>query len=156
MNHQKKIIIGSILIAIFVLVVSMSSWYVWNEMYFVDVCSCAVPLPVLIPVLSSIGLLTGTLLYYIFSPNKASPDKKSVDRHSILKLLNGAEREILNTLIEKGGELSQTAIGKETGLSKVVVFRSLEKFRLKGIIKKESKGKTNMIVLDDGIMGIFR
>ena len=156
MQHSKKIIVGAMLIVIFVIIVSISSWYVWNEMYFGDVCSCAVPLPILIPVLASVGLLTGTLVYYIFSPNNADGKKSQVDRRSALRLLNGTERDIMNVLIENGGEVTQSKIGKETGLSKVVVFRSLDRLRSRGIISKEGKGKTNIIRLDDDIMNVFR
>ena len=152
MDHPKKIITGSLLIIIFVLIVSMSSWYVWNEMYFGDVCSCALPLPILIPVLASIGLLVGTLVYYIFSPGF---ERESVRKETILKLLNETEGKIIESLIENSGELSQTRITSMTGLSKVNVFRSLEKLVSKGIVEKEKKGKTNTIRLAEDIMKVF-
>ena len=148
MNHPKKIVIGSLIIVIFVLLVSMSSWYVWNEIYFGDVCSCAFPPPILITVLASIGLLVGTLTYYIFSP---SFEKAPVCREAILKLFDPDERGIILTLINAGGEASQASIGKSTGLSKVKVFRYLEKLIAKGILEKERYGKTNTIRMSDDL-----
>ena len=152
MEHPKKIITGALLIAIFVLVVSVSSWYVWNEMYFGDVCSCAIPLPILIPVLASVGLLTGTLVYYMFSPQF---EKRRVDKDIILRMLNKSEKAVVNAIIEGGGEISQARIGQATGLSKVSVFRSLERLKQRGIIEKESMGKTNSVRLAGDIMGMI-
>jgi len=152
MDHPKKVIIGAILIVIFVLVVTLSSWYVWNEMYFGDVCSCAIPLPILIPVLASIGMLTGTLVYYIFSPRF---ERNPVPKDSIMKMFNAKERNLMNIILENGGKISQARIGHETGLSKVNVFRSLEKLKERGVIEKESRGKTNIIKLSEDVMKIF-
>jgi hypothetical protein len=152
MEYPKKLMTGSMVIVIFVLVVSLSSWYVWNEIYFGDVCSCAVPLPILIPVLASIGLLVGTLLYYMFSPTF---EKAPVCREAILKLLDPVEREIVSCLIESGGEASQASIGKSTGMSKVRVFRCLEKLVVRGIVEKESHGKTNMVRLSQDLKGLM-
>ncbi len=151
MEHQKKIIAGSIIIAIFVLLVSISSWYVWNEIYFGNVCSCAVPLPILLPLLASIGLLVGTLVYYTFSPNPGRPDMTPA-----LAFLNSPEMELVKALAENSGELSQARLSSLTGLSKVSTFRALEKLRERGVIEKERKGKTNMIKLSKGISSLFR
>jgi len=153
MEHPKKIIAGSLLIVIFVLIVSITSWYVQNIIYSGDICSCAVPLPVLIQVLASIGMLVGTLVYYIFSPRF---EKSPVEKDSVLKLLNETESKIVDTLINNNGELSQAKISSLTGLSKVKVFRSLEKLVSRDIVKKEKKGKTNVIRLAEDIMKMFK
>ena len=68
MKGPKKIVSGSILITIFVLIVSLTSLYVQAEIQQGSVCTCIIPLPVLIPILASIGMLVGTLVYYLFSP----------------------------------------------------------------------------------------
>lgn len=152
MSQQKKIIAGSLMIAIFVLIVAISAWYVQNEIYFGDVCSCAIPLPIIIPVLASVGLLTGTLFYYMLSPKS---EKRHVDRNAALRMLNGAERKLVKAILEHSGEVSQASLGKETGMTKVGVFRSLEKLKERGIIEKTSTGKTNSIRLSKDIMDIF-
>ena len=152
MEHPKKVIVGSMVITIFVLVVTLSSWYVWNVIYFGDVCSCVIPLPILIPVLASIGLLVGTLVYYMFSPNF---DKAPLCKEAILKLLEAGEREIISVLIDSGGRASQTSLGKSTGMSKVKVFRLLEKLVSRGIVEKESHGKTNMIMLSEDLKDLL-
>ncbi|MHA1852955.1 MAG: helix-turn-helix transcriptional regulator [Candidatus Heimdallarchaeaceae archaeon] len=148
MESPKKIISLSLILAIFVLVVSLSSWYVQMEIISGDVCSCAIPLPVLIPILASIGLLTGTLIYYVYSPKF---DKAEINSNLILKFFQGDERAVIDVLLKNGGKLSQAKIVSSTGLSKVKVFRILERLKSRGLIEKESKGKTNMIRLSEDI-----
>ncbi len=144
MEHSKKVITGAMVIVIFVLIVSMSSWYVWNEIYFGDICSCALPLPILIPVLASVGLLAGTVIYYIFSP-----DGKGRPGGDPLVLMEPDERAIMKVIISNGGKVPQSRIVEETGLSKVKVFRTIEKLKRREIICKEKFGKTNNIKLCD-------
>ena len=152
MDHSKKIIVASLFIVIFVLVVTFSSWYVWNEIYFGDVCSCAVPLPILLPVVASIGLLTGTVTYYLFSPRF---EKTLTNKEAVFKMLNSTEAKILKFIVDNNFEVSQAKIVQETGISKVNVFRCLEKLKRREIINKESVGKTNMVKLSDDIKAIF-
>jgi len=152
MRHSKKIIGGSLVIAIFVLIVSLTSWYVQLQIEAGTICSCAIPLPILIPFVSSIGLLVGTLVYYMYSPE--SKDKK-IERDSVLKFLDPPEREIMDAILDNNGEVSQARIVSETGIPKVRVFRSLERLRAKGIIMKERFGKTNLIKLPDDVRKIF-
>ncbi|RLI98150.1 MAG: hypothetical protein DRO99_01435 [Candidatus Aenigmatarchaeota archaeon] len=152
MEHPKKIITSSIVIVIFVLLVTLSSWYVWSEIYFGNVCSCTIPLPMLIPVLASIGLLTGTLFYYIMSPKNGT---KKINRAILLKMLDKKEAAIVDALLDNRGEITQSAVGSLTGLSKVNVFRTAERLARKGMIEKEQHGKTNMLRLSGEIMDAF-
>jgi uncharacterized membrane protein len=153
MQHQKKVIIIAMLVVIFVLLVSMSSWYVQLLIESGTVCSCAIPLPILFPIIASIGLLIGTLIYYMFSPGN---QKICVDKESILMFFGNVEREIMDVIISNKGETTQARIVRLTGLPRVKVFRSLEKLRMKGIIEKESKGKTNTIRLSEGVAELLQ
>lgn len=148
MQHQKKIIIIAMLVVIFVLIVSISSWYVQLLIDSGTVCSCAIPLPILFPIIASIGLLVGTIIYYVFSPGN---QKICIDKESILMFFTDSEKEVMDAIISNKGEVTQARIVKITGLPKVKVFRSLEKLRMKGIIEKESRGKTNTIRLSDNV-----
>lgn len=152
MEQPKKVIATSMLITIFVLIVSLTALYVQTQIEYGTVCSCAIPVPVLIPLLSSIGLLLGTFIYYISSPRF---EKKEADAKPLLKFLDPAEKKIMGTIIENNFETSQARIVSQTGLPKVKVFRSLEKLRLKGILEKERFGKTNKIRLSNDIRNIF-
>jgi uncharacterized membrane protein len=152
MEQPKKIIASSLLIVIFVLVVSLTSWYVQIQIESGTVCSCAIPLPILIPIIASIGLLIGTVVYYMFSPRF---EKKQIDKNSVLKLLDNTEQKVMNVIIDNKGEISQARIVSLTRMPKVKVFRSLEKLRVKGIIEKENLGKTNRIKLNEEMSKIF-
>lgn len=147
MEHSKKVVVGSLLIVIFILVVSMVTWYIQALIYLGDVCSCFIPLPIMIPVIGSVGLLIGTLVYYLFSPKF----EKRMEREIFLRLFNVTEAEIMNILIDNGGEMTQSEIVKITKIPKVRVFRSLEKLKSRGMIEKKTNGKTNKIILNGEI-----
>ncbi|MCK4497364.1 MAG: hypothetical protein KAU24_04155 [Candidatus Aenigmarchaeota archaeon] len=153
MEHQKKVILIALMVVIFVLVVSLSSWYVQLIIESGMVCSCAIPLPILLPVIASVGLLIGTLIYSMYSPGI---ERKPIDRKSLLMFFEETEQRIMDTILSNRGEVSQARIVKLTGLPKVKVFRSLEKLKMKGIIEKESKGKTNTIRLTENVAKLFQ
>ena len=153
MKRQKRLIVSSILISIFVIIVSISSWYVQLIIETGEFCSCFIPLPILIPILASVGLLTGTLIYYIFFSDAR---EKAVNIEPLLKLVSDTEREIIKFVLDNEGEVSQAKIVSFTGIPKVKVFRALEKLRKNGLIEKEKKGKINKIFLSKDIMEIFR
>jgi len=152
MEQSKKIIATSMLMTIFVLIVSLTALYVQAQIEYGTVCSCAIPVPVLIPLLSSIGLLLGTLIYYVYSPRF---EKGGIDRNAVLKFLNHAEQKVMNVILDNRGEITQAKIVSQTGLQKVKVFRVIERLMAKGILSKEPHGKTNKIRLSDEIRGIF-
>jgi predicted transcriptional regulator len=143
MEQSKKIMAGALVIAIFTLMVSLITWYIQGLIYAGNVCSCFIPLPIFIPLIGSIGLLIGILVYYLFSPKF----ERKIDKKIILGLFDGPGADILNCLIENNSEASQSHIVKKTGISKVRVHRTLEKLKKSGIIEKKSDGKTNHIIL---------
>ena len=152
MEQSKKIIATSMLMTIFVLIVSLTALYVQAQIEYGTVCSCAIPVPVLIPLLSSIGLLLGTLIYYVYSPRF---EKGGIDRNAVLKFLNPTEQKVMNVILDNRGEITQAKIVSQTGLQKVKVFRVIERLMAKGILSKEPHGKTNKITLSSEIRGIF-
>ncbi len=152
MNHSKKIITVTMIISIFVLTISIISWYVQLQLDAGTFCSCAIPLPILIPVTASIGLLIGTVIYYIFAPN---PENKLIDRKMLHMFFSGEEARIIEKILDCNGELSQTKIVNLTGIPKVRVFRTLERLKMKNAIKKEPHGKTNMIKINHELAKLF-
>ncbi len=154
MEQPKKVIATSMILTIFVLVVSLAALYVQAQIEAGTVCTCAIPLPVMVPLLSSIGLLVGTLLYYMFSPS-SDQKPKPPDTGIILDFLGNEEAEIVRKILEKKGEISQAGIVSSTGLPKVKVFRIIERLKNKGIVSKEPHGKTNLIKLNEDVMKLF-
>jgi uncharacterized membrane protein len=126
--------------------------YVQAQIEAGTVCTCAIPLPVLVPILSSIGLLVGTFIYYISSPKF---EKKGADTKPLLKFLDPVEQKIMSAIIENRGEIPQSRIVSETGLPKVKVFRTIQRLKNKGIVSKEPYGKTNLIKLNEDIGKLF-
>jgi len=152
MEQSKKIIASSMVLTIFVLVVSLAALYVQVQIDAGTVCTCMIPLPVLVPLLSSIGLLVGTFVYYVSSPKF---EKGGIDRNAVLKFLNPTEQKVMNVILDNRGEITQAKIVSQTGLQKVKVFRVIERLMAKGILSKEPHGRTNKITLSNEIRRIF-
>ena len=150
MKPEKKIIFGTLILSVFVFIVAAISFYVQIEISSGNVCGCAIPIPLFIPFLASMGLFIGTLLYHFFFPYK-----NKIDGEIILKIFNKYEREIIKKLLENDGSCFQSKLTRETNLSKVQVFRTLENLIYRGIVEKESYGKTNIIKLKKDIYNLF-
>ncbi len=146
------VIAGSLITSIFVLIVSVTSLYVQNIIYEGDVCSCFIPISILIPIIASIGLLIGVVVYYLFSPKF----EKKIDRNIVLRLFDSTEAEIINHLLNNSGEATQASIVKSTNIPKVKVFRTIERLKRKEILEKKPRGKTNTITLRKEIVNILK
>ena len=83
-------------------------------------------------------------------------DEKSIDREIILKFLNPVERKIMKILIENNGKVLQAEINRIEGMTKLKTHRTVKDMERKGIIKRESFGKTNRIILSDDIKDLFK
>ena len=76
---------------------------------------------------------------------------KKVEHNAILRFLNASERKILEKLIENKGTALQSEISRAPGMNKLKTHRAIKDLERKGILKTESHGKTNLIILDDDI-----
>jgi len=151
MEQEKKLILGILILSVFVFIVAASSLYVQTEISSGNICGCAIPIPIFIPFLASIGLLIGTLVYYFFFPKY----ENKIDKKIILNFFEKEEKEIITKLIDNKGSCLQSKLTRETSLSKVQVFRILENLVKRDIVSKESYGKTNIIKLNDWIIELF-
>lgn len=151
MRQEKKIILGTLILAIFVFVVAVSSLYIQTQLSGVDICGCAIPIPLFIPFLASVGLLIGTLFYHFLFPKY----EKKMDKELIFRLFDKAERELIEKLLENEGSYLQSKLTRETNLSKVQVFRTLENLIQRKVVKKDPYGKTNVVKLDKDIYNLF-
>ena len=152
MNIERKIITGVLILSIFVFIVAFSSLYVQTQIETGNVCGCLIPLPLFIPFLAAVGMFIGTLIFHLFSP---SMKKEKINKEPLMMLLDVNEREVVKKIIENKGKISQARLVNETNLSKVQVFRALEKMKSKNIVAKNPKGKTNIIEMNDDIYKIF-
>ncbi len=149
MEDRKKLIIVVMIISIFVFVVGFSSLYVQIQIENGNVCGCLIPITLFIPFLASVGLFIGTMIYYLLTPRA---EAKKIDRNMMLGFFGQDERMVLKLIFDGRGEAIQSDIVSGTGLSKVKVFRILERLMKKGIISKDHHGKTNRITLNEDIV----
>ncbi len=63
----------------------------------------------------------------------------------ILRFLNTDEKKLVNALIENSGKVLQAEITRLPEMSKVKSHRVVQKLIERGVIKKETVGKTNII-----------
>jgi hypothetical protein len=152
MRPEKKIVLGILVISIFVFIVALSSLYIQTQISEGNLCGCLIPLPLFIPFIASIGLFIGTMSFYLWY----IPKDNRINKQVLLKMFDSKEREIITKLFENQGKISQSKLVSQTSLSKVQVFRTLEKLRERKIISKESRGKTNLIELDREFYENFR
>jgi uncharacterized membrane protein len=148
MNPQKKFLTGMLVLTAFIFVVALSSLYVQMQIESGNVCGCAIPLYLFIPLLGSIGLFIGVMAYYLLSPRFERP---VVDKSQLLSFLGRDEASVIRVLLEHKGEVPQAEIVRQTGLPKVKVFRVLHSLKARGIITKEQNKKVNIVRLSEGM-----
>ena len=104
------------------------------------------------PVFKQESVNLNPLLKLIDKKNSGSKTSiKKVEHNTILKFLNASERKILEKLIENKGTTLQLEISRMPGMNKLKTHRAIKDLERKGIIKTESHGKTNLIILDNDI-----
>ncbi|MCK5233263.1 MAG: winged helix-turn-helix transcriptional regulator [Candidatus Aenigmarchaeota archaeon] len=93
------------------------------------------------------------LILKLINKNNSIPKTsiEKVDHNTILRFLNASERKILEKLIENKGTTLQSEISRMPGMNKLKTHRAIKDLERKGILKTESHGKTNLIILDNDI-----
>ena len=150
---ENRIIIGVILLAGFIMAVSAASMYAQSHILEDTVCGCDFPIELIIPSLSSAGLLIGCLVYYFLSSQFRVKEKKDIV--PLLSLLESDQRKIIEQIASSGGSTTQSQLVKNTGLNKVKISRLLSDLQTKGVVKKESAGVTNKIELREELKEIL-
>ena len=156
MDHPRKNVIITILIATFIFLVSFGTLYAQNQIMAGTACDCSLPIPLLIPTLSSLGVLIGSIVYYTLIP-RIEKDMRRVEEgekkkyeasiDSVLDLLDTNEKQVIKSLIDGKGRALQSKLSRDLG--KVKAFRTIESLRKRGVVEKRKYGKTNQVVLAD-------
>ena len=145
---KRNFMIVIMLITGFIFAVSFSTLYAQTHIIEGTACACTLPIPILIPTFSSLGILIGSFVYYAMFPKLMQSEKKlAEDAQVILDMLQFDERNIIKKIIENKGQITQSKLSSLFG--KVKTFRVLESLKRRGIIIKESYGKTNKIRLNE-------
>ena len=151
----RRIILAISIVMGFVFLVSFFVFYV-VQIYGVDACACGIPIYLIIIILSSLGVFVGTLTYYLLTESFLR--KKELLKVNILKTLDFLETDektILTTVLNNGGKITQSKLATLTGMDKVRVFRKLSTLERKGILMKERKGISNVIILREPFRKLF-
>ncbi len=111
----------------------------------------------LLPIIALMGLLVGTLVYYIMS-DKVIQQEQSLKKNTkiILNFLTGQEKKVIETLLENNGKVQQYELSHLPNLNKVKTHRILINLEQKGIIHKEKIGKINKIVLNKELYDVLK
>ena len=149
MDEKKIILILTSILSGFAFVVAIASVYVQSSIENGTICRCVVPISLFIPIFASIGLLIGSISYYIFLSIERKP---RID--SIKKLLDKDEARVLDEIIK--GKNKQYKISRSLKWNRVKTFRMLRRLEEKGIIKREKEGKVVKVELSDYIKKNFR
>ena len=149
MDEKKIILILTGVLSGFAFIVAIASVYVQSSIENGTICKCVVPISLFIPIFASIGLLIGSISYYVFLSIERKP---SID--SIKKLLDEDEAKVLDEIIK--GKNKQYKISKSLKWDRVKTFRMLKRLEEKGIIKREKEGKVVKVELSDYIKKNFR
>jgi len=151
---KRNIMIVIMLITGFIFAVSFSTLYAQTHIVEGTACACTLPIPILIPTFSSLGIMIGSFVYYAMFPKLMASEKKiAEDAQVILDMLQFDEKNIIKKIIENKGEITQSKLSSLFG--KVKTFRVLESLKKRGIITKESYGKTNKIRLNENFSKVL-
>lgn len=93
----------------------------------------------------------------LIDKNNSIPKESSgkMNNAIVLKFFNANERKILEALIEKNGAILQSEISRMDGMNKLKTHRTIKELERKGIIRTESHGKTNSILMADDVKEIL-
>lgn len=138
----------------FVFIVSVSIYFIQETM--MPTCACRYSIPIIISVLTSLGVFIGVLTYYFLSKSFIKEKEKIfVNAEKTLDFLNPEEKKIILCLIDKKGECSQSLLAKITGIDSVKLHRRLLNLESKQIVNKKKNGMTNMLYLNEEYAKLF-
>jgi hypothetical protein len=142
------------IITFFVFVVSFTAFYTTEN--FSSACGCTLPPWIIIIAVASFGLCIGSLVFFLLNKNFLS-QKKSMksSTNKLLQFFDDEERAVLSFLSKNSSPVFQSSLSKDLAIDKVKLSRILNSFEKKQLIKKEPKGMTNLISLDDDLKSWF-
>lgn len=136
----------------FILIYIISSvvvFYFAHGLVSAPVCDCSVPLTWIVALISATGVIVG-IVVYIYMKKTVIPERVSTEElQETTRFLPKNQREIVEAVIEEDGEISQSELPEETGLSKVKVSRKLKDLERQRIIRREENGMTKKVMLGE-------
>ncbi len=153
---QKNMLFAMLAITIFVFIVAVSSFYVEMEISSGNACGCAIPIWLFVPLLGSLGLFIGALIYALLRPEERKEEKtklREAIKNALLTASKGDERKLMEIILQKES-IKQHELVKLSGMNKVKVHRILKRLEARGIIERERKGKIVVVKLKKEILNL--
>ena len=99
-----------------------------------------------LPLIVSIAVIVGAATYYLMV-GRIESKEKSLKKNTgvLLRFLSQDEKKLVNALIENNGKVLQAEITRLPGMTKLKSHRVVQKLIDRGVIEKESVGKTNVV-----------
>ncbi|MCX6799479.1 MAG: hypothetical protein NTW59_05295 [Candidatus Diapherotrites archaeon] len=100
----------------------------------------------LVPVFVLSGIIIGAIVFF-FVTSKIESKQRDVKKIAgvMLRFLNPDERKLVNLLIENNGKVLQAEVSRLPGMGKVKSHRVVQRLIDRGVIEKETLGKTNIV-----------
>jgi uncharacterized membrane protein len=156
MDRNKKIVVGVIALVAFLFVAfSIGGLFVAASDASIcvaagtDLCPHKQQIDFLagtLPVIASIAVIAGALVYYLMA-GRVESSEKNLKKNSevLLRFLSPEEKKLVGALIDNKGKVLQAEITRLPGMSKLKSHRVVQKLLDKGVIEKDSVGKTNVV-----------
>jgi hypothetical protein len=107
-----------------------------------------------LPLFVILGFVLGVLVFYFTSSRKTAVQAVP-KKETLLLLLEGDERKVVERVSAEGGRVLQSEISHYPGIGKVKAHRIIERLVSRGVIQKESHGKTNLVKLSPQIKALL-
>ncbi|MEM2121642.1 MAG: winged helix-turn-helix transcriptional regulator [Candidatus Woesearchaeota archaeon] len=158
-NVLKELFIVTGLFTVFIGVLIYLFYYI-QQNYTISSCGCKTPVQLVLIGLVVFGIFLGasiSLFINIYkNKNDLLEEEKEKDNNKILnsflKLVEQDERKVLSEIIKNNGNIKQSEISKNTGLSRVKTTRIIKKLVQKGVVRVESVKGKNIVYLSKDLL----
>lgn len=157
--HLKNILLLLGIFTGFVFIITFSTIYVSDAIKNNNACGCVIPIPIMILILSSLGVFVGATIAYLFLSRllKAKADlnkQRDFSSEVIFRVLNPEERKVLKYVLENKGMVSQSKISSLLN-DRVKAYRIVSRLKDLGLVEIIKDKKTNIIKVQEEIQALF-
>ncbi len=117
-----------------------------------------------LPALIILGFAFGVGLSYLYFERRIALPESRIDRtesrierkKAFLAMLEPTESKLVGKIADRGGEALQAELSRIEGVGKVKAHRVIERLVARGLLEKESAGKTNSVRIKKEIMDAIK
>jgi len=158
--HLKNIILMVGLFTGFVFIITFSTIYVSDAIKNNNACGCVIPIPVMILILSSLGVFVGAITSYLFlirlfAVRENLDKQKQLSSKLLFRLLEPDERKVIKFLVKNNGTVYQSKISSLLD-DRVKAYRIISRLKDSGLIKVVKDQKTNLISMEKDLIELLK